>query len=251
MLKRLFDLIGAAALLLVLSPLLAVAAALIWLQDFHSPFYVGRRVARGGGSFGMVKFRSMRVDADRTGVMSTAGDDPRITRVGAIVRRFKLDELPQLWNILVGDMSFVGPRPNVPSEVALYSDAERALLTVRPGVTDYASIVFADEGDILRGSQDPDRDYNLLIRPWKSRLGLHYIATRSLRTDVGLMLLTALTVASRERALAGVQGLLARTGADATLREVARRALPLVPTPPPGVTEEDWEAHLAYPGRTA
>jgi lipopolysaccharide/colanic/teichoic acid biosynthesis glycosyltransferase len=194
----------------------------------------------------MVKLRSMVMEADRTGVRSTAGDDRRITPIGRFARRFKLDELPQLWNVLKGDMSFVGPRPNVTTEVELYSAEERGLLTVRPGITDFASIVFADEGEILRGSKDPDRDYNLLIRPWKSRLGLHYIRTWSLRLDVRLILLTVAGAFSRRRTLSAVQRLLARTPTPADLIRVAGRTDPLVPTPPPGVGEADWEKHLTY-----
>ena len=244
--KRLFDIVAAVVGLAVLSPLLLVVALLIWLSDFHSPFYWGERIGQGGRPFRMVKFRSMVARADRTGVRSTAGNDRRITRVGHFVRRFKLDELTQLWNVLRGEMSLVGPRPNVPTEVALYSQAERGLLAMTPGITDFASIVFSDEGEILRGSKDPDRDYNLLIRPWKSRLGLHYVAVHSLRLDIGLILLTALAAASRPRGLRLVQQLLERTGAPAELVEVAGRAHRLVPTLPPGVTEADWPKHLTY-----
>jgi lipopolysaccharide/colanic/teichoic acid biosynthesis glycosyltransferase len=245
-LKRALDLILATAALVVLSPLIVVVCALIFLQDGHSPFYVGRRVGRDLRNFPMMKFRSMRVAADRSGVMSTAGDDRRITRIGQFVRRYKLDELPQLLNILRGDMSFVGPRPNVASEVALYSDQERQLLTVRPGITDIASIVFSDEGEILRGSANPDRDYNLLIRPWKSRLGLHYVQNRSLFLDLRLIWLTAVAVASKPSALRGVHQILMRTNADPELIRVALRETPLSPTLPPGVTEESWERHLTY-----
>jgi len=244
--KRLFDVVGAATLLVLLSGVLVAVGVLIWLQDRHSPFYRGERVGLHGRPFRMVKFRSMVVHAERTGVRSTAADDRRVTPLGQFVRRLKLDELPQLWNVLRGDMSFVGPRPNVPTEVALYSDVERRLLQVRPGITDFASIVFADEGDILRGSRAPDRDYNLLIRPWKSRLGLHYVDVTSLDVDVQLLLLTALGIISRGRALRGVQRLLARTGADATLIALAGRSTPLVPTLPPGVSKADWEKHLTH-----
>jgi lipopolysaccharide/colanic/teichoic acid biosynthesis glycosyltransferase len=244
--KRLFDIVIAAAGLAVSSPLLLVVAVLIWLQDFHSPFYRGERVGRDGRPFRMLKFRSMVARADRTGVRSTAGDDRRITRVGHVVRRLKLDELTQLWNVLKGEMSMVGPRPNVPTEVALYSQAERGLLAVRPGITDFASIVFSDEGEILRGSKDPDRDYNLLIRPWKSRLGLHYIAVRSMVLDVRLILLTAVAAISRPRALRILQLALEGTGAPRELVRVAGRSERLLPTLPPGVTEADWEKHLTY-----
>ncbi len=242
--KRLFDVIGAAIALAGLSPVLLAVAVLIWLQDFHSPFYMGERVGLLGRMFRMVKFRSMVVRADRTGVQSTAGDDRRITPVGRFVRRFKLDELPQLWNVLKGEMSFVGPRPNVPAEVALYSAEERKLLSVRPGVTDFASIVFSDEGEILRGSKDPDRDYNLLIRPWKSRLGLHYVGVRSVCLDIQLVILTAVAILTKQGALRRIGRVLSRTGAPPDVIRVARRGEPLVPTLPPGVSEPDWSKHL-------
>ena len=244
--KRILDLVGAICASLILAPLAIVLAVLTFLQDGNSPFYVGRRVGRGGKDFGMVKFRTMVRNADRSGVMSTAEDDLRITRLGHLMRRFKLDELPQLYNILRGDMSFVGPRPNVLSEVKLYSEVECELLSVRPGLTDFASIVFSDEGTILKGSTNPDRDYNLLIRPWKNRLGLHYICVRTVVVDVRLIWLTALAVFSKRRALEGVEQLLVETQANEELVRVSRREEPLKATLPPGVTEETWEKHLTY-----
>ena len=161
----------------------------------------------------MVKLRSMVVNADKSGVDSTKASDGRITPVGHFIRRFKLDELTQLLNVFLGDMSMVGPRPNVKRETELYTPEEARLLTVAPGVTDYASIVFADEGEILDGQSDPDIAYNQLIRPGKSLLGLFYVDKRSLGVDVLLCLLTALAIVSRPRALQGVQQLLASQGA--------------------------------------
>jgi lipopolysaccharide/colanic/teichoic acid biosynthesis glycosyltransferase len=236
--KRLFD-CGAAGLgLLLLSPLLVPVAVAIWLQDRHSPFYVANRVGRGGRPFRMVKFRSMVVRADRSGVDSTAGDDPRITAVGRFIRRFKVDELPQLWNVLKGEMSLVGPRPNVERETALYTAEERELLNVAPGITDLASIVFADEGDILRGSSDPDLRYNQLIRPWKSRLGLLYVRHRpALALDLRIILLTLRAAADREAALGKAAALVQQLGGGPELADVARRRSPLVPAPPPGAAQ--------------
>ena len=152
MLKRLFDVLSSAVILLLASPVLLVACFLVWRQDGHSPFYIAPRVARGGGTFQMVKLRSMVKNADKTGVDSTGANDMRITAIGHFIRRCKLDELTQLWNVIKGDMSLVGPRPNVKRETDLYTAQERNLLTVRPGITDFASIVFADEGDIDRKS---------------------------------------------------------------------------------------------------
>ena len=185
----------------------------------------------------MVKLRSMIVDADKSRIDSTARGDKRITRIGRVIRKFKLDELSQLWNVLIGDMSLVGPRPQVESDVQLYTQLERRLLDVRPGITDFASIVFADEGNILEGAPDPDLRYHQLIRPWKSRLGLHYIASRSFFLDVRLIFVTMLNVFSRRRALTAVAVLLEKTGAEPSLIALARRDDPLVPAPPPGADE--------------
>jgi len=182
----------------------------------------------------MVKLRSMVAGADKTGVDSTAGDDKRITWVGHIVRRYKLDEFSQLINVLLGDMSFVGPRPNVIREVALYTDEEKHLLDVRPGITDLASIVFSDEGDILAGSDDPDLKYHQLIRPWKNRLGLLYIRNHNLFLDVSLIILTVIAIFSKPQAMKGVDRILKKLKADEQLIKVARRKDSLYPCPPPG-----------------
>src|SRR5207302_1398110 len=177
-------------------------------------------IGRRGRPFRMVKLRSMVVRADRTGVDSTAQGDPRITRVGRVLRRFKLDECPQLWNVLRGDMSMVGPRPQVERDVRLYTAVERQLLDVPPGITDFASIVFADEGGILEGSPDPDLRYNQVIRPWKSQLGLHYIASHTTWLDIRLILATVLNGISRRRALGWVASMLRGTGAESSLVDV-------------------------------
>jgi lipopolysaccharide/colanic/teichoic acid biosynthesis glycosyltransferase len=235
--KRLMDVLGSGLGLIVLAPFLALACLLIWLEDRHTPLYAATRVGQGGRPFRMIKLRSMVVDADRTGVDSTAKSDPRITRMGHIIRRFKLDEFSQLWDVLRGDMSLVGPRPNVEREVALYTAIERRLLAVRPGITDFASIVFADEANILEGADDPDLRYNQVIRPWKSRLGLHYIVCRWWWLDVRLVLATLLNVLSRRAALNWVVRMLVETNAPADLIPVARRTEPLVPAPPPGAAD--------------
>ena len=157
-----------------------------------------------------------------------------IDQVGHLIRKFKLDELTQLLNVLKGDMSLVGPRPNVQRETDLYTDSEKKLLSVRPGITDFSSIVFSDEGDILEGQEDPDIAYNQLIRPGKSRLGLFYIEHRSLIVDIQLIWFTVLAILSRDKALRSVSALLARAGAEDALVELAQRQAPLVATPPPG-----------------
>ena len=236
--KRLLDIAAAAIGLIVLSPLIIVVSILIWLQDYHSPFYIASRIGRGEKPFRMVKFRSMVIRADVTGVDSTAGDDPRITSLGRFIRRFKLDESPQLWNVLKGEMSLVGPRPNVERETVLYTQDEKRLLSVRPGITDLASIVFADEGDILEGSADPDLKYNQVIRPWKSRLGLLYVDTRpGVATDLKIILLTVRSALDRSAALSGVYAIASSLGADDQLLEIITRRQPLPAAAPPGASE--------------
>jgi lipopolysaccharide/colanic/teichoic acid biosynthesis glycosyltransferase len=236
--KRLLDIVASVAGLALGSVILVPAMVAVWLQDRHSPFYVAPRVGRGGVPFRMVKLRSMMARADATGVLSTAGNDPRITAVGRFVRRWKLDELTQLWNVLKGDMSLVGPRPQVLPDVALYTAEEREMLTVRPGITDLASIVFADEGEILRGAHDPDLRYNQVIRPWKSRLALLYVRRgQTVPTDLRLVWLTVLTIVARPRALAGVAALVRSLGGDEELARVALRVDPLREAPPPGAPE--------------
>jgi lipopolysaccharide/colanic/teichoic acid biosynthesis glycosyltransferase len=236
--KRLLDVLASGLGLLVLSPLLAVLSIAIWRQDYHSPFYVAERTGRGGRSYRMVKFRSMVVRADRAGVDSTAANDSRITPLGHVIRRFKLDELPQLWNVLRGEMSLVGPRPNVKREVDIYTAVERDLLRVRPGITDMASIVFSDEGDILKGSDDPDLKYNQVIRPWKSQLGLLYVERSGpVLLDLKLIGLTVLSAVDRPRALAEVSRLVGRLGGSDELSEVVLRREELRPAPPPGASE--------------
>jgi lipopolysaccharide/colanic/teichoic acid biosynthesis glycosyltransferase len=245
--KRLFDVIGASCGLLATSPVLLPVMFLVWWQDKHSPFYVAPRVGRGDRLFRMVKLRSMVVNADRTGVDSTGANDRRITPVGQFIRRFKLDELTQLWNVLLGDMSLVGPRPNVKRETDLYTAVERRLLEAKPGVTDFSSIVFSDEGDILKDQADPDVAYNQLIRPGKSMLGLFYIDHRSFWLDVRLCWLTVVAILSRSNALAGVQRLLRDLGASPQLLQIASRSTPLQPMPPPGDTRIVVSRDGSYP----
>lgn len=216
------------------SPILLPVMFLVWLQDRQSPFYIAPRVGKGGRPFRMVKLRSMVVGADKTGVDSTGARDNRITPIGHFIRRFKLDEFTQLWNVLKGEMSMVGPRPNLERETRLYTSVEWGLLDVAPGVTDFASIVFSDEGEILAEESDPDLAYNQLIRPGKSSLGLYYVENRSLWVDVRLCWLTVISVVSRRNALAGVQRLLESLDAPQELIHLSGRKAPLAPSPPPG-----------------
>ena len=185
--KRGFDLFFAGLGAVALSPLLALIAVVIKLDSRGPVLYKGSRVGINGERFNILKFRTMVSNAEAIGGSTTPGDDPRITKVGRMLRRRKLDELPQLWNVLVGDMSFVGPRPQVQWAVDLYTPEERLVLSVRPGITDYASLRFANEGEILKGSTDPDRDYMERIHPEKMRLSLEYVRTRSFAGDMSII----------------------------------------------------------------
>lgn len=235
--KRAMDIAAASLGLISSAPIMLPAMFLVWRQDRNSPFYISQRVGQGGSDFRMIKLRSMIVGADSTGVDSTSEVDVRITPVGHFIRRYKLDEVAQLVNVLRGDMSLVGPRPNVRRETDLYTEIERKLLTVQPGITDFASIVFADEGKILEAHEDPDIAYNELIRPGKSMLGLFYIENRTIGVDLRICWLTGLGIVSRGRALTGVSKLLAALGASRELVELATRRNELQPCPPPGATQ--------------
>lgn len=235
--KRFLDLILSLAGLIFLSPILVVFILAVFLQDFHSPFYVARRIGKNGKPFKMVKLRSMVVNADRNGVASTSNDDKRITYVGKLIRKFKVDELVQLYNVLKGDMSLVGPRPNVQAETDLYSNEERKLLSVRPGITDLSSIVFSDEGDILEGLEDPDLSYNQLIRPGKGFLGLVYIENQSIGLDFKLILLTVIAIFSRRVALRFVVSILRSFDTPSFVLDIAAREKPLIPLAPPGMNK--------------
>jgi lipopolysaccharide/colanic/teichoic acid biosynthesis glycosyltransferase len=188
--KRLFDFTFSLIGLIPLAPLLLVLAVWIKLDSRGPVFYRALRAGRFGKPFRIFKLRTMVVNADKLGGAETPADDPRITGAGAILRHYKLDELPQFVNVLLGHMSLVGPRPEVLDEVSLYTEEEKKLLDVRPGITDWASIKFRHEGEILRGSKDPHRTYHEAIRPEKVRLGLQYVQNRSLLTDVKIIFRT-------------------------------------------------------------
>ena len=207
----------------------------IYIQDRHSPFYRARRVGLNGKDFTMVKMRSMVVNADSNNVDSTSSDDQRITPVGNLIRKFKLDEFTQLWNVLLGDMSLVGPRPQVRRDVDLYSDIEKGLLNAPPGITDFSSIVFSDEGEILKGKSDPDLAYNQLIRPWKSKLGLLYIKKRNFLMDIRLIFYTLTAIVNKNTALSYLQNELKQITDDNELIEICSRKEELYPSIPPGL----------------
>ena len=237
MIKRLVDISVSLFGLLATSPILLPVMFLIWKEDKQSPFYIARRTGKNGSIFKMVKLRSMMVDADKTGVDSTSSNDMRITIIGHKIRKYKLDELIQLWNVLKGDMSLVGPRPNVKTETDLYTHVERELLSIRPGITDFSSIVFSDEAEILEGEDNPDLAYNQLIRPWKSRLGLAYIKNQSFLLDLQLIFYTIVAIISKPRALIWVAKKLNNLNVDADTMRVSKRETNLFPFPPPGSDE--------------
>lgn len=193
--KRLFDLLASAVGLLLLSPLLAVIAVMIKLDSPGPVFYRQERVGLHGRLFRIHKFRTMRVDADRTGPQLTIGADRRVTRVGDPLRRYKLDELPQLIDVLVGTMSLVGPRPEVPRYVAAYPDSQRELvLSVRPGITDWASILYRSENEVLARAAEPQRAYIEEVLPVKLRYYTDYVRQRSFWGDLRIIAATLVAV---------------------------------------------------------
>jgi len=194
MIKRAIDATVSLLGLLILAPFLLYVALRIKMGDGGPVFYRGERTGLYGKPFRIFKFRTMVVDADRIGGASTAEDDARITSVGKFLRKYKLDELPQLINVLRGEMSIVGPRPEVKHYTDMFSDEEKAILSVLPGITDWASIWNADEGVILAGAEDPERAYLELVRPMKLKLQLKYVRERSFWVDLKIIVLTLLAI---------------------------------------------------------
>jgi len=203
--KRLFDLLSAGIGLLVLAPVLAAVAVAIKMESAGPVFYRGLRAGRHGKPFRIFKFRTMVMNAEALGSASTPEDDARITRVGRILRKIKVDELPQLLNVLQGEMSLVGPRPQVPWAVEKYTPEERTILRVRPGITDPASVRFRNESEILRGSADPDKDYFEKIHPEKMRLSIEYVQKQSFLLDCKILLQTMLVVVAPGQSITPVK----------------------------------------------
>ena len=234
LLLRLIDIVLAVVAILIFSPALVVALLLVWLYDGKNPVYAPARVGLQNQRFRMYKVRTMIIGADSTKVDSTSDSDHRITPVGRIIRKTKLDEVLQFYNVLTGSMSVVGPRPNIEREVALYTAEELDLLEARPGITDFSSIVFADLGEILEGSDDPNIAYNQLVRPWKSRLGLIYLSNRSLKLYLLVVLATMINVFNRKAALNLITAVLTSLKVHPDIIEVASRLKELKPAPPLG-----------------
>jgi lipopolysaccharide/colanic/teichoic acid biosynthesis glycosyltransferase len=198
MCKRFFDIVTASFGLLLMSPLLFWIAWRIRQEDGYPVFYRGVRVGLYGTPFRIFKFRTMVINADKIGGPSTSDNDQRIIGIGRWLRKYKLDELPQLINVLTGDMSIVGPRPEVKRYTDMYREEEKVILTVKPGITDWASIWNADEGAVLAAAEDAEKAYLELIRPKKLKLQMKYVRERSLRVDIKIIFLTILAILKPE-----------------------------------------------------
>jgi lipopolysaccharide/colanic/teichoic acid biosynthesis glycosyltransferase len=190
MLKHLFDIFMSLAFIVILLPVFIIISIWIMIDSRGGVFYLQSRVGKNNRDFRMYKFRSMRPESDTFGLLTIGDHDPRVTRAGKFLRKTKLDELPQMLNILKGDMSFVGPRPEVRKYVELYSAEQMKVLSVRPGLTDYASLEYIDEDSILGQSDDPDRVYIAVIMPAKLELNMRYIKERSFARDILIILQT-------------------------------------------------------------
>jgi len=188
--KRLMDIAISFVGLILLFPLILVIALFIKLEDYGSVFYQANRVGLYGEIFTMYKFRTMVVNAEKLGPSSTSSDDRRITKTGKKLRRFKLDEIPQLFNVILGNMSIVGPRPEIQKFTDMFNEEEKAILSVKPGITDWASIWNSNEGEILQGAADPDKAYLEMIRPEKIRLQLLYVKNNNFFIDLKIIFLT-------------------------------------------------------------
>jgi lipopolysaccharide/colanic/teichoic acid biosynthesis glycosyltransferase len=187
---RFFDILFSLLGILILSPLLVIIYLLVAMESRGGGFYIQKRVGRNGVDFTLLKFRSMRIGSDKKGLITAGGRDPRMTKTGAFIRRFKLDELPQLFNVLKGDMSLVGPRPELRYFVNLYTPEQREVLSVRPGITDYASIEYVNENFILGSALNPEKVYVEEILPDKIRLNMRYIQNYGMKEYFRLIFLT-------------------------------------------------------------
>lgn len=192
--RRILDVLVAAVGLVLTSPVLLAAAVAVRLDSPGPAIFRQRRVGLGGESFDILKFRTMREDAESLGAQLTIGADPRVTRVGKFLRAWKIDELPQLINVLRGEMALVGPRPEVPRYVDLYTPEQRQVLRARPGITDPASIQFRSESEFMARQEDPERYYREVLMPLKLQINLDYLARRTLASDFGILVETAKAV---------------------------------------------------------
>ena len=194
MFKRLFDILASFFGLIILSPVFICLALAIVLDTKGGIFYFQTRVGRNNQDFRLFKFRSMASNSDKKGLLTVGFNDARITRVGYFIRKYKLDELPQLINVLIGDMSLVGPRPEVRKFVKLYNEEQLKVLSVRPGITDYASIEYSNENEILANAIDPEKTYIEEVMPAKLVLNMKYISEIGIITDIKLIFKTILKI---------------------------------------------------------
>jgi len=194
LIKKIFDMIFSLLGIIILSPIFLVTSLLIKLGSSGPVLYKGTRVGKNKKLFKMYKFRTMVINADKIGGPSTSKNDSRLTKIGKIIRKYKIDEIPQLINVLKGEMSFVGPRPEVLEEVKTYTKEEKQILKIKPGITDWASIVFRNEGEILKGSENPHKTYIEKIRPEKHRLEIKYVKNHNIFIDLKILFKTILTI---------------------------------------------------------
>lgn len=236
MIKKIFDFFFSIFVLILLLPVFMVFLIIVFLHDFSNPIYLAPRIGKNKKKFNCYKIRTMVKNADKSGVFSTSDSDNRITKIGAFLRKTKIDELLQLINVIKFEMSVVGPRPNVEEDVKKYTNFENNILSVRPGITDFSSIVFSDEGEILKNSLNPDKDYNLLIRPWKSRLALLYIENQNFLLDVWIIILTVINFLKRDYALYLISKCVSKfRNVEDDLVEIILRKKKLKPHLPPGI----------------
>ncbi|MES2680441.1 MAG: sugar transferase [Bacteroidota bacterium] len=194
--KRLFDIVFSLAGIIILSPLLLLIALIVGLSSKGGVFFLQSRVGKNNSDFKLFKFRTMQVNADKKGLLTVGGRDPRITGAGIYLRKYKFDELPQLLNVLAGTMSFVGPRPEVRKYVDLYNEEQKQVLKIKPGITDYASLEYFSENDLLAKSADPEQTYINEIMPAKLALNNKYIIDQSLLVDFKIIVRTLLKIVS-------------------------------------------------------
>lgn len=195
--KRSFDIFASLIGIIVLSPLLVLIALMVVITSGLPVFYLQSRVGKGGRDFKVFKFRTMFNNSDKEGLLTVGGRDPRVTTVGYTLRKYKLDELPQLFNVLFGTMSLVGPRPEVRKYVDLYTNEQKKVLTVQPGITDYASLDYINENDLLSRSANPEETYIKEVMPAKLKLNLKYIDESGLKTDLNLIFRTVGKIISK------------------------------------------------------
>jgi lipopolysaccharide/colanic/teichoic acid biosynthesis glycosyltransferase len=193
-LKRIIDIIASSIGIVLLLPIFIIIYLIVVFESRGGGFYKQIRVGKNGNDFGLLKFRTMRSGSDKKGLLTVGGRDPRITRTGYYLRKYKLDELPQLLNVLIGDMSLVGPRPEVRKYVELYNEIQKKVLQIKPGITDFASIEFSNENEILGRAANPEKIYIEEIMPKKLELNLKYISEQSVWTDLKIIIRTIIKI---------------------------------------------------------